>query len=700
MSRSVCCINSGRDIYIYPVSEYQVYESYATPSKRSFKTSLPVSHDFSVSSLLLIGLSGGEIHILDPFQKETGKVFNEEKQIERSAVTCIRWVPYSTNHFLVAHASGHMYIYNEQLPCCVNLPTYQQFKKGSGFVIYTCKTKSTCNPMYNWSLTDFGFTSSPESSKLSNPHPPQNKMPDDFDVSSALLSPINQFAFSTCGKYLAVVTEDGYMRVFDYHRMDIYGYMRSYFGGLTCVDWSPDGKFVVVGGQDDLITIWSFTSQAVICRGQGHKSWINVVRFDPFVYPTKMQQDYCQKQATGEQSCLNSKALANGCLNTIDATQTTGNAAFRAYRLGSVGQDTLLCLWELTEDIIRQGIRFSATTAAARDIPSSLNNCLVLNDFGPGCRTLPSSSTGLCEESIQFGGKKSPLVLPSASLVSSTMPRSKRKPFNFLLSYRPTSKPAGHFLPVVTTVPTAVENLVESGKSSTLTDSGVSFSGNTCLTSDLRSGALHNHVQLSYISTRDLLGTPNCPTLSDVPMLEPFAKFGITRDLVTDMVFREDSVNLALQQGVVLTFSRPMDSQVSEACSYDHGGSNGYEVGDGTPAAQTYPDYSPTLPFHSSSLPCQQTDKSSCCSAGSDHAIPLQLLSNGSPAAVGPSANRPYLPSMLHQAWPAIAPISSSGSPASFLPTSQRGAVSGYSLTSKLTAFHESIGCDSPNRDS
>ncbi|VDK79474.1 unnamed protein product [Dibothriocephalus latus] len=75
--------------------------------------------------------------------------------------------------------------------------------------------------MYNWSLTDFGFTSS-QDSKNAGAHPLQNKIPDDFDASSALLSPINQFAFSTCGKYLAVVTEDGYMRVFDYHRMEIY----------------------------------------------------------------------------------------------------------------------------------------------------------------------------------------------------------------------------------------------------------------------------------------------------------------------------------------------------------------------------------------------------------------------------------------------------------------------------------------------
>lgn len=62
--------------------------------------------------------------------------------------------------------------------------------------------------------------------------------------------------------------------------------MRSYFGGLLCVDWSPDSLFVVTGGQDDLITIWSVRERAVICRGQGHKSWISMVRFDPFMCPS------------------------------------------------------------------------------------------------------------------------------------------------------------------------------------------------------------------------------------------------------------------------------------------------------------------------------------------------------------------------------------------------------------------------------
>lgn len=103
-----------------------------------------------------------------------------------------------------------MYLYNEDLPCSPITPVYQLFKKGSAYVVYTCKTKYTCNPLYNWVLTTVPFDSG------------HSKVLDDCDVSTAALSSINQFAFSTCGKYLAVVTEDGYLRVFDYHRMQLY----------------------------------------------------------------------------------------------------------------------------------------------------------------------------------------------------------------------------------------------------------------------------------------------------------------------------------------------------------------------------------------------------------------------------------------------------------------------------------------------
>ncbi|VDL19682.1 unnamed protein product [Hymenolepis diminuta] len=553
-SRSVCCINSGRDICIYPIPGCRMYDSH-TPGKQTFKTSAPVCHDFGVSSLLLMGFAGGEIHMIDPFQKELCKAFNEEKYIERSPVTCIRWVPYSTNQFLVAHSSGHMYLYNDDLSCCPAPPVYQLFKKGSSYVVFTCKTKSTCNPLYNWALTNVLADIS------------QSKIFEDCDISTAPLASINQFAFSTCGKYLAVVTEDGYLRVFDYHRMQLYGFMRSYFGGLTCVDWSPDGKYVVVGGQDDLITIWSFAAQAVICRGQGHKSWTSVVRFDPFVYPPSIcngggvSNDLATSTSnsasndhrggglqTGTTTSAASSALnsnSNGDSQSLLRHQLSqhseSDSPFRTYRLGSVGQDTFLCLWELTEDIIRQGLRFSAhyhhSTGGGASSGRHPSGALSV---------ISTASVATCS-----GVTEGALVDGSTSLEKSrTVPRSNA-------GSSTTSKKKAFLSSFRSSLPHSSRHQSEHGdfsaKSSMLSENG--------LMSLTRDGVNGNH-HLS-ISSRDLLGTPNCPRLSDVPVLEPFAKFGITRDLITDLVFREDSINLAFQQGVILSYTRP---QV-EACS-------------------------------------------------------------------------------------------------------------------------------------
>lgn len=46
--------------------------------------------------------------------------------------------------------------------------------------------------------------------------------------------------------------------------------------------WSPDGKYIAAGGEDDLITVYSFHENRVICRGRGHRSWVTAISFDPY----------------------------------------------------------------------------------------------------------------------------------------------------------------------------------------------------------------------------------------------------------------------------------------------------------------------------------------------------------------------------------------------------------------------------------
>lgn len=86
----------------------------------------------------------------------------------------------------------------------------------------------------------------------------------------------------------------------------------SYYGGMTCVCWSPDGRYIVTGGQDDLVSIWSLADSVLVARCQGHNSWVTAVAFDPW---------RCDE---------------------------------RNYRFGSVGEDCRLLLWDFSVGMLHR----------------------------------------------------------------------------------------------------------------------------------------------------------------------------------------------------------------------------------------------------------------------------------------------------------------------------------------------------------
>lgn len=171
---------------------------------------------------------------------------------------------------------------------------------------------------------------------------------------------------------LAIVSQDGFLRVFNFDKMELLGVARSYFGGFLCVCWSPDGKYIVVGGEDDLVTVWSLNERRVVARGQGHRSWVSVVAFDPFTSysnwdgPDFSDDENPMNDGVGAYRCYQPNGHSD--VETDDRPRSGGrptSSSFRdstiipdrlgtSYRLGSVSQDTQLCLWDITEDVLRQ----------------------------------------------------------------------------------------------------------------------------------------------------------------------------------------------------------------------------------------------------------------------------------------------------------------------------------------------------------
>ncbi|KAF5869087.1 putative catabolite repression protein crec protein [Botrytis fragariae] len=245
---------------------------------------------------IIMGFSTGEIIWFEPFTQKYSRL-NKNCVINSTPVTQIRWIPGSENLFLASHMDGSLIAYDKEKDDAAFVPE-EVGPNGNGSV----PSEENLDP-----------TSMPKA-KLQIDKSVHSKNQKFNPVSFWKLSnqPINSFAFSPDNRHLAVVSENGTLRIIDYLKEQLLDIYNSYFGGLTCVCWSPDGKYVLSGGQDDLVSIWSMADSAIIARCTGHTSWVTDVAFDPW---------RCDD---------------------------------RNYRFGSVGEDGKLLLWDFSVGMLHR----------------------------------------------------------------------------------------------------------------------------------------------------------------------------------------------------------------------------------------------------------------------------------------------------------------------------------------------------------
>ncbi|XP_012222156.1 WD repeat-containing protein 20 isoform X1 [Linepithema humile] len=562
------CFNFGKELYVYVYRGVKKAVDLNKPvDKKLYKGTNPTCHNFNQttatadSAPLLVGFSTGQIQLIDPIKKELSKLYNEDRLIDKSKVTCIKWVPGSNNLFLVSHSSGQLYLYNEELLCGNTAPHYQSFKSGDGYAIYTCKTKSTRNPLYRWVIGAEG-------------------------------SCINEFAFSPCGTNLAVVSQDGFLRVFQYNTMELVGSARSYFGGFLCVCWSPDGRYVVVGGEDDLVTIWSFHEKRVVARGQGHHSWVSVVAFDPYTtsygdhdpdfsgsddettMPHNNHNHFHEKShrlSTTSQGGGGVHSNRNSCGSELRMSGGT------CYRLGSVSQDTQLCLWDITEDVLRQPVCAKQRPSAAGSTSGTLSSSGTFNS-GNGTATANhhSNSNAKHNNSNNVNYKEnasgnnetsnnSTGTNAAVATVNSLTQRLAGLGFgerkgdnhkrNFSLTMRGGTGATAAAANNSTT--TVVQNNGGDKASTGSSTNTTSSSLNNSVGGGLVGGTGNKKVSSVMDDPMRLIGTAWCPRFDECPVLEPLVCKKLAHERLTELVFREDCFVTACQDGYVYTWARP-----------------------------------------------------------------------------------------------------------------------------------------------
>ncbi|XP_044728481.1 WD repeat-containing protein 20 [Chrysoperla carnea] len=606
------CFNYGKELYVYVYKGIKKAVDQNKPiDKKMYKGTNPTCHDFNSVTMttdsvsLLIGFSTGQIQLIDPMKKELSKLFNEDRLIDKTKVTCIHWVPGSTNLFLVSHASGQLYVYNEELMCGTTPPNYQPFKQGDGYAIHTCKTKSTRNPLYRWVIGNEGCC-------------------------------INEFAFSPCGTNLAVVSQDGFLRVFHYDTMELIGMARSYFGGFLCVCWSPDGRYIVVGGEDDLVTVWSFHERRVVARGQGHRSWVSVVAFDPFTtsFSEPDCHDFSGSDDESQQTIISRNTYERNFNKPLSNRNSTGSdcnnrvstsAVGTCYRLGSVSQDTQICLWDITEDVLRQPLCLNKNRTSVLGSGNFTGSGTFVSGNGhkigdgtstssdPVTTSKPSTiKTTINKVGLKSDSKISNISVNHADSNSKKVLNSKSNNVNISLSnsVSPTvtnCKDNGQTNTTTGTNEVQIGNNIHGSPSVSVSNTvttvnsftqrittGLGFgdkksdsshkrnfslgSKGASNSSDLKTNTVTLRTKnLTDVNKRDndkvntsnsmdkssicdplrLIGTPACPRFDECPVLEPLICKKIAQERLTTLVFREDCFVTACQEGIVYTWARP-----------------------------------------------------------------------------------------------------------------------------------------------
>ncbi|BFZ59688.1 hypothetical protein YB2330_000703 [Saitoella coloradoensis] len=241
---------------------------YSSPNRHEaltrilFARSYPLCQDINMLTRdsdhldVIVGFSSSDLIWLDPMTNKYVRL-NKQGTINPSAVLEVKWIPGSENLFMAAHADGSVVVYDKEKDDSTFNPSpnasvvMDEGTEATGFsVLRSMNGKAVkTNPMAYWKVAKQAITA---------------------------------FAFSPDCQHIAITSDDGTLKIIDFHAERVLAVFQSYYGGLLCVTWSPDGRYILTGGQDDLITIWSFHDRKIVARCSGHNSFVKAVAFDPW----------------------------------------------------------------------------------------------------------------------------------------------------------------------------------------------------------------------------------------------------------------------------------------------------------------------------------------------------------------------------------------------------------------------------------
>ncbi|ROT76072.1 putative WD-repeat protein [Penaeus vannamei] len=210
------------------------------------------------------------------------------------------------------------------------------------------------------------------------------------------------------------------------------------------------------------------------------------------------------------------------CVKNSLASEGLG-LSVTSYRLGSVGQDTLLCLWDLKDDVLRQPYlrpRSSTVVSSSGGVGSTVSGHQTSQSVANAkCNNVKESSVG--SDASHHSHSTNSLTAKLANLNFGEKKDKEKGEKDHKRSLSLASKNS---------------------------------------TQNCKSSVNKNQVGGSTVPPEDsckTMGTSICPRLDECPVLEPMICKKIGHERLSGLVFREDCLVTSCQDGCVLTWCRP-----------------------------------------------------------------------------------------------------------------------------------------------
>lgn len=380
-------------------------------SKILFTKSHPLCHDVNPYTRsahgvdVVVGMSSGDAIWLDSASNKYHRI-NKNGDVTAAAVTAVKWVPGSENLFFTLHANGTLVLFDKERDdggfSYHGGLNYQDSRSTEAFRIVKSlygdvpaqdenpdatlaegstptTTTSGGNIFFNYKNKNSNDDDDGESDNTPRQFSSAKHNP--LAVYKLSHKPLTSVEFSPDRQTMAITSSDGYLRFMNLGTEVVTDFLPSYYDGFLTCAFSPDGKYLATGGKDDLVTIWSVKRRAVVARGDGHHSWVRKVAFDPW-------------------NCdLSGTSVADG---------NEGAPGGATYRLGSVGDEGQLILWDFSPRILsrpkvqrKKGGAAGATAAAVAASTSS--SSAVVQGSNRDSASMASLKPVMSEHSLSTG---------------------------------------------------------------------------------------------------------------------------------------------------------------------------------------------------------------------------------------------------------------------------------------------------------